>query len=108
MSCANIMARMPLPHRLARGRLALAGHQAVAHQDFVDGVAGHAGALDCGLDRGGAKLPGGEAREVAEQASDRGAGGGNDDDAVGGHGELLAIKWVKCKAALCAVRGRRI
>ena len=74
MSCANIIARMPEPHilrqrdragrlrqagaerRLARRRLALAGHQAVAHQHFVDGVAGHAGALDRGLDRDGAEL----------------------------------------------------
>jgi hypothetical protein len=58
---AGAVGQAGLAHRLARGRLALAGHQAVAEQDFVDGVAGHAGALDRGLDRGGAELPGGEA-----------------------------------------------
>jgi hypothetical protein len=74
--------------RLARRRLALAGHQAVAHQDLVDGVAGDAGALDRGLDGDRAELVRGEAAEVAEHAADRRADGGDDDDGFG-HGRLL-------------------
>jgi hypothetical protein len=105
MSCANIIARMPLPHillsvtapaavgrpalqhRLARRGLALAGHQAVAHQHLVDRVAGHAGALDRGADGHRAQFPGGQAGKVAQQAADGRAGSGHDDDGVGhGHG----------------------
>jgi hypothetical protein len=59
---------------LARRRLALAGHQAVAHQHLVDRIAGHAGALDRGLDRDGAELVRGERAEVAEQARRSGCG----------------------------------
>jgi hypothetical protein len=97
MSCANIIARMPEPHILlrvtapaesGRRRLALAGHQAVADQSFVDGVAGHAGALDGRLDGDGAELPRGQRGEVAQHAADGRAGGGNDDDGIG-HGVLL-------------------
>ena len=73
---------------LARRRLALTGHQAVAEQHFVDGVAGHAGALDGGLDGHGAQLPGGQGGEVAEQAADGRARGGDDDDGIS-HGGLL-------------------
>jgi hypothetical protein len=43
---------------LARRRLALAGHQAAAHQHFVDRVALDPGALDRRLDGDGAELPG--------------------------------------------------
>ena len=62
--------------------LALAGHQAVAHQDLVDGVAGDAGALDRGLDGDRAELVRGQAAEVAEHATDGRADGGDDDDVV--------------------------
>ena len=100
------MARMPEPHifdsvtapadcgkagaerGLARRCLALAGHQAVAHQHLVDGVAGDAGALDRGLDGDGAELVRGEGAEVAQHAADGRARGGNDDNGIG-HGELL-------------------
>jgi hypothetical protein len=88
---------------LARRCLALPGHQAVAHQHLVDGVAGNAGALDRRLDRDAAELVRGERAEVAEHAADRRARGGDDDDGFG-HGNLL----VESQAAHAgAVRCRR-
>jgi hypothetical protein len=59
---------------LTRRRLALAGHQAVAHQHLVDGVSGQAGALHGGTDGNGAEFPAGEVGEVTQQAADGRAG----------------------------------
>jgi hypothetical protein len=72
--------------RLARGRLALAGHEAVAHQHFVDGGTRKAGALDRGPDGHGPEVMRRKAAEVAQQAADGRARGGHDDDGFGGHG----------------------
>ena len=104
MSCANIAARMPEPHIFDKvtapalfgrpplnaawraGRLALAGHQAVAEQHFGDqlGPEPRAGrrALHRGLDRRAAQVVRGQRREVALKTAHRGAGGADDDDRV--------------------------
>jgi hypothetical protein len=74
--------------RLAGRCLPLAGHQAVAEQHLVDGVAGNAGALDGGPDGDRTELMRGKRGEVAQHAADGRAGGGTDDDGIG-HGCLL-------------------
>ena len=69
-------------HRLARRRLTLTRHQAVADQGLIDQVGGNAGALDRGLNRRGTQLPGCQAGEIAEQTTDRRACGRNDDNGI--------------------------
>ena len=106
MSCANIIARIPEPHifdsvtapadcgRPAPSAAWRAGAwpwpaiRQLPISTSSDGVAGDAGALDRGLDRDAAELVRGERAEIAEQAADRRARGGNDDDGIG-HGGLL-------------------
>ena len=53
---SRALGQAALEGRLARGRLALAGHQAIAEQHFADGVGGNAGALHGGLDGGAAEV----------------------------------------------------
>ena len=64
--------------RLARGDLALAGLQHLAHDDVLDLLGLDAGALERGLDRDAAELGGVERREAAAHLADRGAGGAED------------------------------
>ena len=85
---ASAVGQTGATHRLARRGLTLAGHQAVAHQHLVDGVARHARALDRGANRHRAQLPGSERRELPQQAGDGRAGGRDDDDGFR-HGLLL-------------------
>ena len=77
-----------LERRLARWRLTLAGHQAVAKQHFIDQLAGNPGALHGGPDGGAAQVMGGQRRKVTLEAPHGGAGGADDNDGIG-HGELL-------------------
>src|SRR5690606_2921809 len=65
--------------RLPRRGLALAGLQAVAHEHRVDVAGPDAGALQRTLDRGGAELPGLQAREPALEGADGRARRGGDD-----------------------------
>ncbi len=67
---------------LAGGRLALAGLQHVAHDDFVDLLGLDAGAFDGGLDGDRAQLVRGQAGQVAQHAAHGRAGDGNDDDGI--------------------------
>jgi len=54
--------------RLARRRLALPGHKAVAEQHFIHFLGRDAGARHGRLDRGGAEIVRGQAREIAMNA----------------------------------------
>ncbi len=80
-----------LDRRLARGALASARLQDLAHDHFLDIGRGDAGALDRGLDGDGAQFVGWQAGEGAVEGPDRGASGGNDDD-VGHGGDLPDIR----------------
>jgi hypothetical protein len=71
---------------LARGRLALARHQAVAEQHFIDLLGRHARARDGGLDGGAAQIVRGEVGKVALERAHGGAGRADDDDGVLGCG----------------------
>ena len=64
--------------RLARGDLALARLQHLAHDDVLDLLGLDLGALERGLDRDAAELGGVEGRQAAAQLADRGAGGAED------------------------------
>ena len=57
---ASAVGQPRLAQRLACGCLALAGHQAVAEQHFIDGVAGHTGALYRRPYRHSTQFPGGQ------------------------------------------------
>jgi hypothetical protein len=108
MSCANMAARMPEPHildsvtapalgqtaleaRLARWRLALACHQAVAKQHFGDQLRADACALHGGFDRCATQVVGGQRGKVALEAAHGGARCADDDDGIG-HGFLQKIQ----------------
>jgi hypothetical protein len=70
-------------HRLARGRLALASGKDAAHENFLDSIGRDGGAPNGGMNCGGAELMSGEIFEVAEKATDGGAGRAGEDDGVG-------------------------
>ena len=71
--------------RVAGGRLPEAGGKDAAHEDLVHLFAGNAGALDRGLDGGGAQLCRARAGKAGLEAPHRGAGVGEDDDRIGCH-----------------------
>ena len=74
---------MPAGDRGLAGRvLALSGGQDLAHDDFGDPAGLDATALQRGLDGDRAEIVGGKGRERSVEASDRGAGGADDDDIV--------------------------
>ncbi len=76
-----------LDGRLARRGLALASAEHIAHVDEVHIVACDAGFGERGLDRFGAQLIGGQARQFTHQAAHRGASHTNDDNRIfGTHG----------------------
>jgi hypothetical protein len=84
----------PAPRRLPRRGLPLAGGQHAAHDDLIDLHRRQPGALDGGLDGDAADLGAGERSEVAHEAAHGRAGGGNDDDGIGGfcrHGASFQI-----------------
>lgn len=64
------------------GVLALSGGQDLAHDDFRDPAGLDATTFQRGLDGDGAQVMGGKGREGSVEASDRGAGGADDDDIV--------------------------
>ena len=64
---------------LARGDLALAGLEDLAHDDVLDLLGLDVGALERGLDRDAAQLGGVEGRQPAAQLADRRSGGAEDD-----------------------------
>ena len=74
--------------RLARGDLALAGLQDLAHDHVLDLIPADVRALQRGLDRDAAQLRGVERGQAPAHLPDRGAGGAEDDGL--GHG-LLSI-----------------
>ncbi|MOA09461.1 hypothetical protein D3C78_1292920 [compost metagenome] len=63
---------------LARGRLALTGHQAVAEQHFIHLLGGDACALDCGPDGGTAQIMGRELGKIALEGAHGGTGSAHD------------------------------
>ena len=67
---------------LSGGVLALRGSEDLAHDDFRNTARLDAGALQRGLDGDGAQIVGRQRRESTVEASDRGAGGADDDDIV--------------------------
>ena len=78
---------MPALHRGLAGRvLALAGGENLAEDDFVDVGGGDLGALQGGLDGGGAEFMGRHSGESSVERADGGARGGNDHD-IGRHGK---------------------
>ena len=83
---------------LARGDLALAGLEHVAHEHVVDLLGADAGALERGLDREPAEVGGAEAGERAGELADRRAG--RSDDHRTGHGassRSTAYRAVECE-----------
>jgi hypothetical protein len=73
--------------RLPRRGLALTGRKHVTHENLVDPLRGEFCALQRRADHVRAKFMSGQRRQVAHEAAERGAGGGEDDDGiVGGHG----------------------
>ena len=74
---------------LASGGLTLAGHEAVAHEDFVHLAGGQPGAFNRCADGRATEVVGSKGGEVALETAHGRAGGGNDDDGVRGHGGLL-------------------
>ena len=77
--------------RLARGDLALAGLQDLAHDHVLDLLAADVGALQRGLDRDAAELGGVERGQAAAHLADRGAGGAEDDGLGHGAGLLQSV-----------------
>src|ERR1700676_1570079 len=71
---------------LPRRRLALSGWQHAAHEHFVDPLRRKLRPLDRGADHMGTELVRAERRQIAHEPAKRGAGGGNDDDRIGGCG----------------------
>src|SRR5262249_359113 len=114
MSCASMVAFMPEPQTLftvvapvASGRpaprpawpagawpgrglggrgLALTGRQHIAHEDFVDLLRRELRPIERGADHMRAELVGGKGRQLAHETTERGAGGGKDNDGIGGGG----------------------
>ena len=77
---------------LAGGRLALAGGQDAAHQHLVDTLGRQGGTVERGADRVRAQSGGGNAGELALEAAERRARGGDDDDRIGdGHERILLL-----------------
>jgi hypothetical protein len=73
--------------RLPRGRLALAGHEAIAHQHLGHQIRRNGGALHRGGNGCSAEVVGGQAGKVALQATHGGASGADDNDGIR-HDEL--------------------
>ncbi|MEY9248159.1 hypothetical protein ABIF27_008814 [Bradyrhizobium elkanii] len=72
------------PRAAWRGRgLALAGGQHVAHEHLVDALGRESCALQRRADHMRAELVRRQRRELAHEAAERGAGGGEDDDGIG-------------------------
>ena len=71
-----------LESRLARGRLALARHQAVAEQHFGHQIGRDARAFDGRLDGRATQVVCSQRGKVALKTAHGGASGGNDDDGV--------------------------
>ena len=69
-----------LAQGLARGRLALAGHQAIAEKHVFHGIRRHAGPLDGGADGHGAQVAGGDVGKIALEGAHGGARGTDDYD----------------------------
>ena len=90
--------------RLARGDLALAGLEHLAHDDVLDSVGGDVGALERGLDRGAAEFGGVDGSEAAAELADRRTGGGEDHGL--GHTRLLRCS-VACGFILVGERRSR-
>ncbi|MNS79134.1 hypothetical protein D3C72_1127780 [compost metagenome] len=82
---------------LARGRLALACHQAIAEIHVFNGVRRHAGPFDGGADGHGAQIAGGDVGKVALEGAHGGARGTDDYDWIihvgspvkGGEGDCI-------------------
>jgi hypothetical protein len=66
--------------------LALSGRQHTAHEDLVDSLRRKPGAFERGGDHMGAELVGAERRKVTHEAAKGRAGGGDDDNGIGGCG----------------------
>ena len=79
---AGALRQAPLEAGLARGRLALARHQAVAEQHLVHLLRLDARALDGGPDGGTAQVMGRQVGEVALEGTHGCARGADDDDGV--------------------------
>jgi hypothetical protein len=67
-------------------RLALSGRQHITHENFVDSFRREFCSLQRGADYVRTKLVGGKRRQFPHETAERGAGGGKDDDGIGGHG----------------------
>ena len=81
---------------LARGDLALAGLDDLAHDDVLDLLGSDLGALERGLDRACRRARWRPGREAAAELADRGAGGREDDGL--GHGANL--RTIGCSARI--------
>jgi hypothetical protein len=67
--------------------LALSGRQHIAHEHLVDSLGRQFGPLQRRADYMRTELVCGKRRKLAHEAAERGAGGGEDDDGIGGgHG----------------------
>ncbi len=98
--------RQPRAQRGLAGRgLAEAGRQHAAQDDLVDLVGGQPGLLQRALDRGGAQLGGGDAGELAEEGTDGGALGTDDDDVA--HGDSGGLRKYGAEMQLVARDYRR-
>ena len=78
----NRFGKAGLDARLARRGLALASHQHIAHQHLIDIFAGHTGFFHRGLDRNGTEFIGRQRRQLAEQATHRGARHTDNNDRI--------------------------
>src|SRR6266566_1554837 len=70
--------------RLSCRSLTLSGRQDVTHEDFVDPFGCQFCAFQRGADDVGAELVGAERRQFAHESPQRGAGGRQNDDGIGG------------------------
>ena len=77
---------------LAGGRLALSGRQDAAHQHLVDALRRQRRAVERGADRVRAQGGRGQAGELALEAAERRARGGDDDDGIEG-GHEGSLRW---------------
>ena len=78
VSLEDLLRDAGLDLRLARGDLALAGLQHLAHHDVLDLLGLDPGALQRGLDRDAAELGRVERGQAAAHLADGGAGGAED------------------------------
>ena len=88
---ARALGQTALEARLARRRLALACHQAIAKQHFADQLGADACALNGCADGGTTQVVGGQCRKVALEAAHGGARCADDDDGIR-HGFLQKIE----------------